>query len=167
MNVIKYQIEYRKIKNLYIQVKNGEVIVKSPRYVTKGYIEAVIKEKEKWILKKLEENREEERNYTKEDVKKLESKLNIICPNLIKKTGLQPSKIRIRNIKYAWGSCSNNKNITINLKLIDKSDEEIAYVVLHELCHLKYMNHSEKFWALVGKYMPNYKEIRKKLKNNE
>ena len=166
MNAIKYQIEYRKIKNLYIQVKNGEVIVKSPRYVTKRYIEAVIKEKEKWILKKLEENREEERNYTKEDVKKLESKLNIICPKLIKKTGLQPNKIRIRNIKYAWGSCSNNKNITINLKLIDKSDEEIVYVVLHELCHLRYMNHSEKFWALVGKYMPNYKEIRKKLKNN-
>lgn len=167
MKAIRYQIEYKRIKNLYIQIRNGEVIVKAPRYVTKKYIETIVKEKEKWILKKLEENKKEERNYDKEDVKNLESKLNIICPNLIRKTGLKPNKIRIRNIKYAWGSCSTNKNITINLKLIDKSDEEIEYVVLHELCHIKYMNHSEKFWALVEKYMPNYKEIRKKLKNNE
>ena len=56
------------------------------------------------------------------------------------------------------------KNITINLKLVDRQDIEIKYVVLHELCHLKYMNHSEKFWNLVEKYMPEYKKIRKELK---
>ena len=117
---IKYHIEYGKVKNLYIHIKNGEVIVKAPRFITKKYIDKIV----------------------------------------------EPNKIRIRNIKYAWGSCSSNKNITINLKLVNKSEEEIKYVALHELCHLKYMNHSDKFWNLVEKYMPNYKEIRKQLKNN-
>ena len=101
----------------------------------------------------------------KKEIENLKNKLEYIFPKLIKQTNLVPNKIRIRNIKYAWGSCSSNKNITINLKLVDKSEEEIKYVALHELCHLKYMNHSDKFWNLVGKYMPNYKEIRKQLKH--
>ena len=161
---IKYHIEYGKVKNLYIHIKNGEVIVKAPRFITKKYIE----QKRNWILKKLEEskNKPEEREYTKTDIENLKNKLEYIFPELIKQTNLVPNKIRIRNIKYAWGSCSSNKNITINLKLVNKSEEEIKYVALHELCHLKYMNHSDKFWNLVEKYMPNYKEIRKQLKNN-
>ena len=126
-----------------------------------------VEQKRNWILKKLEEskNKPEEREYTKTDIENLKNKLEYIFPELIKQTNLVPNKIRIRNIKYAWGSCSSNKNITINLKLVDKSEEEIKYVVLHELCHLKYMNHSDKFWNLVEKYMPNYKEIRKQLKH--
>ena len=165
---IVYHIKYERIKNVYIQIKNGEVIVKAPRYISKKYIDKIVEEKKNWILKKLEETRniEPEREYTNQDEIKLKDKLDSIFPELIQKTKLVPNKIRIRNIKYAWGSCSSNKNITINLKLVDKSDEEIKYVVLHELCHLKYMNHSNEFWILVGKYMPNYKEVRKKLKYN-
>ncbi len=165
---IKYQIVYKKIKNLYIQIKNGEVIVKAPKYINKKYIEKFIEQKREWILEKLEESKniEKDREYTKDDVEKLTQKLNIIFSELVQKTKLVPNKIRIRNIKYAWGSCSSNKNITINLKLVDKSDEEIRYVVLHELCHLRFMNHSKEFWSLVEKYMSNYKEIRKNLKNN-
>lgn len=165
---IKYHVVYGKVKNVYIQIKNGEVIVKAPKFITKKYIDIIVEQKRNWILKKLEESKDiaREREYTNTDIEKLKNKLEYIFPELIKQTNLVPNKIRIRNIKYAWGSCSSNKNITINLKLVDKSDEEIKYVVLHELCHLKYMNHSDKFWNLVEKYMPNYKAIRKKLKYN-
>lgn len=165
---IKYHVVYGKVKNVYIQIKNGEVIVKAPKFITKKYIDIIVEKKRNWILKKLEESKDiaKEREYTNTDIEKLKNKLEYIFPELIKQTNLVPNKIRIRNIKYAWGSCSSNKNITINLKLVDKSDEEIKYVVLHELCHLKYMNHSDKFWNLVEKYMPNYKAIRKKLKYN-
>ena len=83
---------------------------------------------------------------------------------LIELTNLKPNNIRIRDISYAWGSCSTNKNITISLKLIKYSKEAIKYVILHELCHLKYMNHSKNFWNLVEKYMPDYKEIKKEFK---
>lgn len=165
---IKYHVVYGKVKNVYIQIKNGEVIVKAPKFITKKYIDIIVEQKRNWILKKLEESKDiaKEREYTNTDIEKLKNKLEYIFPELIKQTNLVPNKIRIRNIKYAWGSCSSNRNITINLKLVDKSEDEIRYVVLHELCHLKYMNHSDKFWNLVEKYMPNYKDIRKKLKYN-
>ena len=156
----------RKIKNLYIHVKDGNVIVKAPKYISKEYIDNIIDKKRDWILKKLEETKtvKKEREYTNKDIEKLKNKLDVIFKELIEETNLIPNKVRIRNIKCAWGSCSSNKNITINLKLVDRQDIEIKYVVLHELCHLKYMNHSEKFWNLVEKYMPEYKKIRKELK---
>ena len=78
--------------------------------------------------------------------------------------GIKPNKYRIRKIKSAWGTCSANKNITINSYLMKYDRNAIQYVVLHEICHLKYMNHSEEFWNMVEKYMKNYKEVRKKLK---
>lgn len=163
---IEYHIVYGKIKNLYIQVKDGQVIVKAPKYLSKKDIYNIVDKKRDWILKKLEEtkNTKEERKYTDKDIEKLKNKLDVIFKELIEETNLIPNKVRIRNIKCAWGSCSSNKNITINLKLVDRQDIEIKYVVLHELCHLKYMNHSEKFWNLVEKYMPEYKKIRKELK---
>ena len=163
---IEYNIVYGKIKNLYIHVKDGNVIVKAPKYISKEYIDNIIDKKRDWILKKLEETKtvKKEREYSNKDIEKLKNKLDVIFKELIEETNLIPNKVRIRNIKCAWGSCSSNKNITINLKLVDRQDIEIKYVVLHELCHLKYMNHSEKFWNLVEKYMPEYKKIRKELK---
>ncbi len=163
---IEYNIVYGKIKNLYIHVKDGNVIVKAPKYISKEYIDNIIDKKRDWILKKLEETKtvKKEREYTNKDIEKLKNKLDVIFKELIEETNLIPNKVRIRNIKCAWGSCSSNKNITINLKLVDRQDIEIKYVVIHELCHLKYMNHSEKFWNLVEKYMPEYKKIRKELK---
>ena len=80
-------------------------------------------------------------------------------------TNLEPNLWRIRDINYAWGSCSSKKTITLSLKLIKKREELIEYVILHELCHLKYMNHSKQFWELVEKYMPHYKLFRKELKS--
>ena len=104
---IKYHIVYGKVKNLYIHIKNGEVIVKAPRFITKKYIDEIIEQKRNWILKKLEESKNEtrEREYTKTDIENLKNKLEYIFPELIKQTNLVPNKIRIRNIKYAWGSC--------------------------------------------------------------
>ena len=58
----------------------------------------------------------------------------------------------------------SNKNITINQKLISYSETAIRYVILHELCHLKYMNHSKEFWNLVQIYMPEFKEVKKEFK---
>ena len=77
--------------------------------------------------------------------------------------GVQPKKVRIRKIKYAWGSCSSNQNITISMQLAKKEEKVIEYVVLHEMCHLVYMNHSKQFWNLLEKYMPEYKIYKNKL----
>ena len=117
--------------------------------------------KREWIKRSLEKSKrkqEKTEKYTKEQFKEIvENQAN----ELIKEIGLVPNKIRIRDIKYAWGTCSANRNITINYKLIKYSEQAIRYVILHELCHLKYMNHSKEFWGLVEMYMPNYKMVKK------
>ena len=81
-----------------------------------------------------------------------------------KMVGLAPEEYKIKKIKYAWGTCSSRKVITINQNLMMYSRKAIEYVILHEICHLKYMNHSKKFWEMVESYMPDYKEAEKELK---
>lgn len=161
---IEYEIKYSKIKNIYIQIKDGKVIVKAPRRVSKKEIEKILEQKSEWIQKTIEkETKKQEKKplYTKEEFKKIVEKH---ANELIKQTGLMPNKITIKQIKYAWGSCSSKKNITINLELIKYSEQAIRYVILHEFCHIKYMNHSKYFWNLVEKYMPDYKQVKKEFK---
>ena len=159
--MLNYEIKYSKIKNVYIQIKEGKVIVKAPKKVSKKEIEKIIKQKSDWIQKALEKEikkQEKQPLYIKEEFKRIiEKNVN----ELVQLTGLKPNKITIKQIKYAWGSCSSKKNITLNLELIKYSQEAIRYVILHELCHIKYMNHSKDFWNLVEKYMPNYKQVKK------
>ena len=162
--ILEYEIKYSKIKNIYIQIKNGKIIIKAPKRVSKKEIEKIVEQKSEWIQKTLEKERKKQKKkelYTKEELKKIIEKN---ANELIKETGLKPNKITIKQIKYAWGSCSSKKNITLNLELIKYSQQAIRYVILHELCHLKYMNHSKDFWNLVEKYMPDYKQIKKEFK---
>lgn len=164
MSELEYEIKYSKIKNIYIQIKDGKVIVKAPRRISKKEIEKILEQKSEWIQKTIEkETKKQEKKplYTKEEFKEIVEKH---ANELIKQTGLMPNKITIKQIKYAWGSCSSKKNITINLELIKYSEQAIKYVILHEFCHIKYMNHSKDFWNLVEKYMPDYKQVKKEFK---
>lgn len=78
-------------------------------------------------------------------------------------TGLYPEKITVKSMKSSWGRCSSDGNISINRDIIYHSRECLEYVIIHELCHLKHMNHSKDFWALVEQYCPDRKKIRKEL----
>jgi len=71
--------------------------------------------------------------------------------------------IRIKNQKTCWGSCSVKGNLNFNYKILFLAPEVADYVIAHELCHLKQMNHSPKFWNLVSELIPNYKELKKEL----
>ena len=73
--------------------------------------------------------------------------------------------VKIRGQKTRWGSCSSNGNLSFNYKLLQYRKHVIDYVIIHELCHAKHMNHSQKFWKLVEQYCPDYKNIKKELKN--
>lgn len=161
---LQYEVIRSNIKNVYIQVRDGRVIVKAPKRISESKIAEIIEKKQKWIEKAAQKSlikEERKEKYTKEEfLEIIQQNFN----NLVILTGLKPNKVRVRSIKYAWGSCSSNKNITINEKLICYSQDAIRYVILHELCHIKYMNHSKEFWNLVQSYMPDYKEVKKELK---
>ncbi len=96
-----------------------------------------------------------------------ESALEYIVPRVkyfSKVMQLDYKEIKFRKMKSRWGSCNSNKILTFNTELMKTKKELIDYVVVHELAHLKYMNHSKKFHALVEEFLPNSQYFSKELK---
>lgn len=80
---------------------------------------------------------------------------------------LFPTKLSLRNQKSRWGSCSSQGCLSINWRLMAAPIEVLDYVLVHELAHLKHMNHSHKFWELVEKNYPHYQQSEKWLKEKQ
>lgn len=76
---------------------------------------------------------------------------------------IAPKAVRIRNSKTRWGSCSKQGNLNFHYKLVLIPLELADYVIVHELCHLRELNHSPRFWAHVARHVPDYKHKRKTL----
>lgn len=83
---------------------------------------------------------------------------------LAKKNSFNVERFTLRKQKSRWGSCSSSKRISLNVNLMKCPENIIDYVIFHELCHLRYMDHSEKFWNEVRKYVPDYRKLRRQLK---
>jgi predicted metal-dependent hydrolase len=86
--------------------------------------------------------------------------------SLANKYNFNPKRITIKGHKTRWGSCSGKGNINFNYKLMQFSREVIEYVIIHELCHLRQLNHSKLFWDEVAKYSPRYQTLRRQLKKS-
>ena len=85
-------------------------------------------------------------------------------PKLEKKTGLQTDGWSIVNMRRSWGKCNPaRRRIVLNLQLVRKPREALEYIILHELCHLKTRTHGKEFVANMNRYMPDWKDIRKRL----
>ena len=88
-------------------------------------------------------------------------------PLLVTQTGLTPISFKIRLYKARWGSCNNKGELSFNYLLMMAPLWVVDYVIIHELCHLKHLNHSNKFWQLVDQYYPNYKDAQLWLKKHQ
>lgn len=78
-------------------------------------------------------------------------------------TGLSYNRVSVRGQKTRWGSCSAKHTISLNYKLLFVPAEQVRYLLIHELCHTRHLNHSATFWALVGNLEPDYKRLDKAL----
>lgn len=102
------------------------------------------------------------KKYYKSEAKKyITSRVHEISEQM----NLKPANIRITSAKTRWGSCSSRGNVNFSWYLIMASEDEIDYVIVHELAHLKEMNHSQRFWKIVEEYMPDWKVRRKALRD--
>ena len=151
-----------------------------PRRASKAQIEEMLKAKHDWILKTLDKieqrNTAEAREYeeakplSSEEVKKLKKEARNHLASLTEywaeKIGVSYGRISIRGQKTRWGSCSSKGNLNYNYLLMLCPDDVIEYVVIHELCHRIYMNHSKMFWEKIEEFCPNYRQARKWLKQN-
>ncbi len=168
-----------KRKTLAIEVKKDLcVVVRAPLFVSNREIQKFIAEKSAWIEKAIEKvkdrNEYEKQNpaqkFTTEEIHSLADKALEVIPKRVeyyaKIMGLTYGRITIRNQVSRWGSCSAKGNLNFNCLLMLCPEEVMDYVVVHELCHLKEMNHSKKFWSLVEHFCPEYKQNKKWLKEH-
>lgn len=166
-NEFYYEVSLKKIKNIYLRLKNNLICVSAPKYMKNTNFEKFILDKSAWIEEVFKKQKEEKIDVIKEKLYSDGEFIDVINNSVNKYSNLMklyPNKITIKPLKYAWGSSSSKKNISFNSELIYKEKEVIDYVVVHELAHLRYMNHQKDFWNLVGIYIPDYKEKRKALK---
>jgi len=91
------------------------------------------------------------------------SELIPLTRQIAKHVGVEPQRISVTGAKTKWGSCSDGKNINLSWRLLAAPVDAIEYVIIHELCHTREMNHSRKFWALVEASVPDWREKRDKL----
>jgi predicted metal-dependent hydrolase len=168
-----------KRKTISIEITpDARVIVRAPKYASISEINRLIGEKADWIdkhLRKMEEKQREramapQPELTQQEIRLLTTRAKRIIPQRVRYYAeimdVKYGRITIRMQKSRWGSCSSKGNLNFNCLLMRTPDEIIDYVVVHELCHLKEMNHSPKFWAEVEKIFPDYKERRKWLRDH-
>jgi predicted metal-dependent hydrolase len=151
---------------------NGAFVVTAPRLASFGVIENFIFRKAEWVLRKLKNTRRvpEKIFYksTKKEYATYKEKARALAHDRMRHFNtiynFSWERVAIRNQKSRWGSCSQKGNINFNYKIALLPAHLADYVIVHEMCHLKEFNHSQKFWDLVARVFPNHTELRKELK---
>ncbi len=182
MNKMQYQIEVIRSdrKTISIEIRPDlRVIVRAPLRMRQNDIQRFTEEKIPWIEKHMEmmKQRMEEQDqgeglepFTEEEIRALGDRALEVIPKetgeLAEMIGVSYGRITIRNQVSRWGSCSSKGNLNFNCLLMLCPPEVRRYVIIHELCHRKHMDHSKEFWAMAESYCPDYKKQKEWLKQN-
>jgi predicted metal-dependent hydrolase len=168
---IRYR-KHRQIKNIRITIKNSkEVLVTYPWWSSEKKAVVFVNSQKDWIAETLKTKKtkpslltggsREDFLLNKEKARRLVHS-KIVYFNRI--YNFKYKRVSIRNTKTRWGSCSQKGNLNFSYRIIYLPEELANYLVVHELCHFREMNHSVRFWTLVDKTIPHGREISKKLR---
>ena len=167
-------------KSIALEIdRNLQVLVRAPYQMPIEEIRRFVAEKESWIEKHLQEMQMRKQEYERtagteklsmEEIRQLAEEALKVIPVRVAYyaplVGVTYGRITIRNQRSRWGSCSGKGNLNFNCLLMKVPPEVLDYVVVHELCHRKEMNHSAGFWAEVERVLPDYKKQRRWLKEH-
>ena len=152
--------------------RDVRVVVRAPFGVSEEEIRQFVGSKQGWLEKHLTDFARAEPlpPLTQEETRALAEAALADIPRRVEKyapmVGVRVGRITIRNQVSRWGSCSSQGNLNFNCLLMLCPEEVRDYVVVHELCHRKQLNHSPAFWAEVERVLPGYKEQYRWLKEN-
>ena len=169
---MKYEIKRSDRRTVAITIKDGNVILRAPKRLSDKDAEKIINSHLEWITSKLsdyEKKKGVRLDLTDKEVALLRKSAK---KYFTKKTdeyskimNLEYGRITITGAKTRFGSCSSKGNISYSYRLMLYPEPAREYVVVHELSHLVEMNHSKKFYAVIEKYLPDYKERRMLLRD--
>lgn len=158
---------------------DGHIRVRAPFYMTDAEIADFLNKKSEWIsrhqtrIKERQQKKAQEppiQQLSPQDIRALADQAMKVIPDRVRfyaeKIGVDYGRVTIRNQKTRWGSCSAKGNLNFNCLLMLTPEDVQDYVVIHELCHRKEMNHSPKFWSEVARIMPDYRNSKIWLKEN-
>lgn len=169
---IEIQVIRSARKSMALEIKQeGRVVARVPKHLPEREIACFIEKHRNWLIKKLALF-EKRLSYsippagelTKEENSQMQELFSSKVEHYAAVMGVTYGRITIRDQKTRWGSCSSKGNLNFNYRLAYLPEELLDYVVVHELAHRIYMDHSENFWQQVAQYFPDYKNCRKKLK---
>ena len=171
---MEYRIRRSSRKTIAIEITPDGLLVRAPKRASQREIDRVIEKNRGWIEKHMRQVREKQAEaadagpLTAEDIRRLAGEAKEYIPGRVNHfaplIGVQPGRITIRNQKTKWGSCSAKGNLNFNCLLMLTPPEVIDSIVVHELCHLKEMNHSKRFYDEVLRVFPEYHKWNRWLK---
>ena len=176
---VDIEVRRSRRRSIGLEVRpDGSVILRVPNRLPKRDALAFLQTKEAWLRKCLDQVEERESFAEAAGLEPLtEDELSALtkaarayftekCAWLAPVVGVDYGRISIRHQKTRWGSCSAKGNLNFNCLLMLAPEDVRDYVVVHELCHRKEMNHSNAFWAEVARVVPDYREKERWLKEN-
>lgn len=173
---ISYTLKIRKnVRRLRLSVdRHGEVTVTAPKSASVKKVDAFVSSQAEWIRQAQAKfsalpapivpkgNAGDFKIYKKQALQLAKDRLAHF--NSLPFYNFTIGKVSIRNQKSRWGSCSKSGNLSFSYRIALLPPEFADYVIVHELCHIGRFDHSKAFWALVAKAVPDWKELRKKMR---
>lgn len=164
----KYELVRSRRKTLAIEVdRTGRVVIRAPMRATGEQIERFVAAHADWIARaqarqraRLAAHPEPDEARRAELIRRAKEELPPKVAYYAQLMGVQPTGLKITSARTRFGSCSGKNSLCFSWRLMEYPEAAVDYVVVHELAHITHKNHGPRFWALVERYMPDYRARR-------